>query len=146
MPRKKLIRRFEPRFGVSREMLDVESKYVRREQEDYLLLSTNELRERVASIGQRWREADADLERRVYALSERERLAPQCMLVRDLYHLLELYRASIGAGDTPEAAPRRTTPAIAPTEGPASQSSPAEPPSGEPQRLLPFSEWLFETA
>ena len=47
MPRKKLIRRCEPRYGVSRKLLELESVYVGREQEDYLLLSANDLTARL---------------------------------------------------------------------------------------------------
>src|SRR5258706_7919306 len=56
MARKKLIRRFEPRYSVSQEMLDRESKYVAREHEDYLLGSIDDLRKRLEKLRILWRE------------------------------------------------------------------------------------------
>ena len=50
MPRKKLARRFEPRYGVSQTMLDAECRCVGRELEDYLLLSMNDLRTKLPEL------------------------------------------------------------------------------------------------
>jgi len=44
MPKRKLARRFEPRYGLSQTVVAAESKYIARELEDYLLQSTEELR------------------------------------------------------------------------------------------------------
>ena len=87
MPRKKLIRHFEPRYGVSREMIQNEARYVAREFDDHLLLSTRDLAKKRASALQAWAEADQALQATAYALPERERLALECMVVRDVYHL-----------------------------------------------------------
>ncbi len=50
MPRRKLVRRWEPQFGVSGQMLELEATYVAREKESYLLQSTTELRNRLAYV------------------------------------------------------------------------------------------------
>jgi hypothetical protein len=130
MPRKKLIRRFEPRYGVSQQMLEMEAKYVGREMEDYLLLSANDLQEKLTRLRQEWTQADQVLGNVVGGLGEREKLAVQCLIVRDMYHLLELYcthlRTSVGT-PAPASSPRRRTDTSAPSE-----------------RILPFSEWLFD--
>src|SRR5258706_6560504 len=105
MPRKKLIRRFEPRYGVSQELVDLESKYVAREHEDYLLGSIDDLRKRLEQIRICWRRADEAAESLIGLQGEREALAYRCLIARDLYHILELYctcmRANLpeGSGD-----------------------------------------------
>ena len=91
MPRKKLIRHFEPRYGVSREMVDVEATYVAREHQDYMTLSTNDMRQKLHELRGKWHAADQTAEALVRCLPEREALAFQCLLVRDLYLVLELY-------------------------------------------------------
>jgi len=53
MPRKKLIRRFEPTYMVSQEMVDREAKYVHLEHADYLLGSTHDLKTSSSSNGDR---------------------------------------------------------------------------------------------
>src|SRR5206468_7854744 len=50
MPRKKLIRRFEPRYGVNQEMINTEAKYVARELDDHLLLSIDDLSKSLAQL------------------------------------------------------------------------------------------------
>jgi hypothetical protein len=75
MPRKKLIRRFDPRYGVSLEMLESESKYVAREREDYLLLATNDLKEKLERIRECWSQADRVLEQLLHELPDRDKLA-----------------------------------------------------------------------
>lgn len=90
MPRKKLIRRFEPRYGVSQQMLEMEAKYVGREMEDYLLLSANDLQERLTRLRQEWTQADCVLENTVAGLGEREKLAVQCLIVRQQGNVVRL--------------------------------------------------------
>lgn len=135
MPRKKLIRRFEPRYGVSRATLEIEAKYIAREFDDRLLLSTKELEEKSAGVRRAWAGADQVLEAAVYALATRERLALESMVVRDVYHLYELYCLHL-RGIAVDAA--------AETTSPPPRAAPAGRASGTPERALPFSEWLFD--
>jgi hypothetical protein len=122
MPRKKTIRKFEPRFGVSRVMIEAEAKYVARELADYLLLSLCELRETLTKRRENWMLADEGMKAIVRELPERERLAFQCMLFRDFFHILKLYSECAHA---------------VPAEGPKGEPVP----EGMPP--TPFSEWLF---
>jgi hypothetical protein len=91
MPRRKLSRRFEPRFGVSQSMVDVEAKWVERELEDHLLASTNDLRKRLSEIHAKVATAEEGLNTTIGRLPDRERLALKCMLARDVYHIAALY-------------------------------------------------------
>ncbi len=91
MPRKKLSRRFEPRFGVSQSMVDVEAKWVERELEDHLLASTNDLRKRLSEIHAKAVTAEEGLKTTIGRLPDRERLALKCMLARDMFHIAALY-------------------------------------------------------
>ena len=75
MPRRNLIRRFEPRYGVSQLMLDTESKYVGRELDDQLIHSTSELREKLGTWQKQIATAEEELVARFAALPDRERLA-----------------------------------------------------------------------
>lgn len=134
MPRKKLIRRFEPRYGVSREMIETEAKYVAREFDDHLLLSTRDLGEKLAAVRQLWAAADQTLEAAVSALPERARLAIECMILRDGYHLYELYSIQVRASGVGATAPVVPTSAADCTV--SRNAAPAD-------KALPFSEWLF---
>ncbi len=136
MPRKKLIRRFEPRYGVSREMIDLEAKYVAREVEDFQLLAQNDLRERLDKVRQAWKQADETLERHVCVLPEHQKLAVQCIVVRDLCHLMELYCASLKVSVLADAA---THPAASRPQSPTPPNEPVK------EKMLPFSNWLFES-
>lgn len=91
MPRKKLIRRFEPRYGVSEEILAFEARYVAQEVEDYRTYAIKDLKDMLAERQSQWLRADGSLQVQCEVLPERERLIVQCLLVRDIYHLLELY-------------------------------------------------------
>jgi hypothetical protein len=124
--KKEQVRRFEPRFGVSQNMVDHEARYVAREVEDYCLLSLNDLKQKLADRRAAWKRAHDSLEENVRLLDAREQTALQCLLVRDCHHLFELYlsfvMSKIQSGDAPSRlAPSREEEA--------------------PQ--LPFSEWLF---
>lgn len=91
MPRRKLARRFEPRFGVSQSMVDVEAKWVERELEDHLLASTNDLRKRLSEIHAKVAAAEEGLKTAIGRLPDRERLALKRMLARDMFHIAALY-------------------------------------------------------
>jgi hypothetical protein len=126
MPRKKLVRHFEPRYGVSREMVDVEATYVAREHQDYLALSTADLCQKLYEFRGKWMEADQTAEQLVGDLPERDALAFQCLLVRDLYLVLELYGSCLKT-KREELGPQPLIPA------PATKTVPTE-------KALPFSE------
>ena len=133
MPRKKLIRRFEPRYTVNQEMVDREATYVAREHEDYLLGSLDDLRKRLEQIRVCWRRADEAAGSLIGLQGEREALAYRCMIARDFYHILELYCTCMRS-NLPEVsgdAPKR--PAVRPRK-----------PVEEEEKLAPFGEWLFE--
>ena len=100
MPRKKLIRHFESRYGVSQEMVDVEATYIAREHQDYMLLATNDLKERLVKLRTKWQQADGQAEMLIQSLPERDALAFQCLLVRDLYLVLELYGSCLKTART----------------------------------------------
>lgn len=111
-------------------MVDVEAKYVAREHEDYLTLSTNDMRQKLHELRGKWSEADQTAEALVRCLPEREALAFQCLLVRDLYLVLELYGSCLRTARE-GLDPQPVIPARAPRSAPS-------------EKALPFSEWLFE--
>jgi hypothetical protein len=118
----KLIRRFEPRYGVSRPMIEDEAKHLAREAESYLRLSLDDLRQKLSERGAAWNQADEALHALMTDLPEREQLGIKCLLVRDLHHILELYIEHV-----------RSTRGEVPI--------PIRPPADLPRQ--PFSEWLF---
>lgn len=124
MPRKKTARRFEPPIAVSREMVEHEARYIAKEVEDYLVLSLNDVRRFLTERLTAWRQANDVLEKQIALMPEREQIALQAMLVRDSYHLFELYLAHVqnrlASGDVPAT--------LAPSMVEAQ---------------LPFSQWLF---
>lgn len=127
MARRKLARRFEPRYGVSQSTIDLEATYLAREMEDYLLLSLTDLEEKVASLRSSVSTTHDELSALTEALPERERLAMLTIMYRDFHHLGALYRTYLIAGEhapVPEAASQPKTPAPVP---------------------LPFRESLFDT-
>ena len=130
MPRRKLIRHFEPRYGVSQAMIDVESKYVAREHDDYMTLSLTEMQQKLHELRGKWNEANQTAEALVRSLPEREAVAFQCLLVRDLFLILALYNACLQT-KRDELGPQPVIPA----EPPRTLRSVA---------ALPFSEWLFD--
>jgi hypothetical protein len=131
MPRKKLIRRFEPRYGVSREMVEIESKYVVRELEDRSVMSVADLQYKLAKLKAAWQQADQVVEHTMRLLDERTQIAVQCLIVRDIYHVMELYASVI----------RSLSPELA--DIPLNKPIPTTPVK---DKKLPWSEWLFEPA
>lgn len=109
MPPPKLARRFEPRYGVSQSVLEAESRYVARELEDYLLLSVNELRQKLRERQGLLATAGEDLQASLNPLPDRHRLALRCMLARDLVHVAALYQTFLRSGENERrpARPRR---------------------------------------
>jgi hypothetical protein len=94
MPRTNRLRRFEPRYGVSREKLAVENTWLCRELEDHSTASMKEIEAKrslcFANAERTWQHLH--LQVLVQSLSDRERTLLQALLFRDLYHVLELYR------------------------------------------------------
>jgi hypothetical protein len=133
MPRKKLARRFEPRYGVSQTMLDAESKYIGRELEDYLLQSTNELRETLAKRQALIGTAEEELQVAFRPLPDRERLALRCMFARDCWHMAMLYKQFLNQPDT----------VVATATGPSSPAPEELDKHDEPLPILPFKATLF---
>lgn len=131
MGRKKTIRRFEPKYGVSEEILSFEAQYVGQEADDYRTYAVTDLKTMLAERQRQWLRADGTLQVQFEAMPERERLIVQCLLVRDIYHLLELYvtylhSAFPGASGSIAAEPE-----------PRVKEEKTE------DRPVPFSEWLF---
>jgi hypothetical protein len=91
VPKKKSIRRFEPRFGVTRLMIETEAKALAREAEEYHLRSITELNDVLRERRKAWKQADDTLRQILDGIADREHLALQCLLFRDFYHMLELY-------------------------------------------------------
>jgi hypothetical protein len=132
MPRKKLLRRFEPRSGVSQAMLEVEGGYVRQELEDYLLRSENELRERLKELKERLATTGESLQAMLAKVADRERLALRCMMARDFFHIAALYESFLGGAELPKGT-------IPPKPTPEELT-----PAGKPVATVPFREWLFD--
>jgi hypothetical protein len=133
MPRKKLARRFEPRGGVSESMLDAESQYVKRELDDYLLLSINDLREKLAEHHRRLGHMELSLQACLTPLADRERLALKCMFARDLYHVAALYDRFLRSPDAPQ------------TTGVAMLKEEEVTKDDEVRPIIAFAEFLFES-
>jgi hypothetical protein len=109
MPRKKLARRFEPRYGVSQAMLDQECNWLERELDDKLVQSTNELTEKLAELRGKLLESDKALQGALATLPDRERLAIRCMLLRDAFHIGALYETFLRTSATVQNATGATT-------------------------------------
>jgi hypothetical protein len=132
MPRHKQFRHFNPRGGVSQHMLDVEAQYIAREHQDYLTLSLGDMRQKLHELRGKWMEADQTAEMLVRCLPERNALAFQCLLVRDLFLVLAVYAACLKTA-------RDSTGSEAIIPAPTPRSLPID-------KTLPFSEWLFDAS
>jgi hypothetical protein len=130
MPRKQRIRHFEPRYDINREMVDIEAGYVACEHQDYLTLSLNDMRQKLHELRGKWGQADQTAEALIRCLPEREALAFQCLMIRDLFLVLELYNSCL-----------QTARESDPSQPVIPASTPRSPPA---EKILPFSEWLFE--
>jgi hypothetical protein len=126
MPRRKLLRRFEPRYGVGASVVAEEAIMLGREAEDCgacaLGQVTDWLKERHDKCHRCWQE----LQLLLSSLPEPKRQVIHCLLFRDFYHILELYLCHVRTKH-PEVAVASPWP-----------SKPKIPRSDE------FSEWLFD--
>jgi hypothetical protein len=126
VPRRKLLRRFEPRYGVSLAMVEEEAKYLRREIEDYASLSSVDAAAKRADrhrlVKQSWEHLNVCLTH----LPERERCTLQCLFFRDVYHILKLYLSVL--------CPDQSESPVMPTSAPITVPKPAD----------AFSEFLFD--
>jgi|GEM_PF-4670606 len=132
MARKKLIRRFEPRYGVSEAMLEVEAAYVARELEDYLVLSANDV---TATRNRRRHDvtaADQQLRMCLASLGDRPRAALEALFIRDVHHIALLY---IHVLQSDRIAAIVDQPVAAPGSAPV--------PAAAHEPILPFHETLF---
>jgi hypothetical protein len=125
MSRRKSARRFrEPRLGVNALMVEEEAKTLSREADDYSLLAPARVQEKLAERNERCRHSWQHLQRLLVSVPEHQRQIMQCLLLRDFYHILELYLWHV-RGTHPES------------------PSPI-PPAVSPKPCSEFSEWLFE--
>lgn len=126
MPRPKLARRFEPRYGVNQAAIEVEAKYVLRELEDHRMLALSAIDskriEMLAHCKQSWEHVQLLVE----GLAEQDQKILDALLFRDFYHILELYLTSIRIAFPQALAPAKPT---------------RKPP---PPDRSPFNEWLFD--
>jgi hypothetical protein len=126
MPRRKLLRRFEPRFGVGASLVAEEAKMLGREAEDCGACALGQvkdwLKERHAKCQRCWDELQLLLRH----LPEPERQVIYSMLFRDFHHILELYLCHV----------RTKHPELsAPSPPPVKAKKPGD---------NEFSEWLFD--
>ena len=130
MPRRKFARRFDPPFGVSQSTIDVEATYVAKEVENYLLLSTTDLEEKLGERRRLMSRVHDELEVFMAGLSERQRLTLLLIMYRDCHHMGVLYRTYLKSDDQPEISEHV---AAAPLPTPTTPPVP-----------LPFREFLFD--
>jgi hypothetical protein len=131
MPRKKL-RRFDPRFGVTEQMLEAEGVYLGQEFRDHDSCSMAQLREWLKQRQTLLTTAGAHLDLILRGLSNRERLILRCLIARDMYHVAALYQLFL------------EEPHVADAAGPSKLVDEELTPQEEPIPAVPFTEWLFE--
>jgi hypothetical protein len=126
MPKRKLLRRFEPRYGVGASVVAEEANALGREVDDYEVQAANSiaewLNERHTLCRQRWDELQVVLGH----VTERDTRIIRCLLFRDFHHILELYLCHLRAKHPEVSAPTASVPIT--TES----------------RDSKFNEWLFE--
>ena len=136
MPRRKLARRFEPRYGVSQVMLNVESKYVGLELDDHLIQSTNDLKEKLAGWQKQIVSVEQELLAKFTALPDRQRVALRSMLARDCWHMAMLYLTFLGSSVIHDVDQLQAATAKSVTPNELSDK-------GETLSAIPFKETLF---
>jgi len=132
MPRRKLARRFEPRYGISQITLDEETKWVKRELEDRLLMSTTDLHKGLSAMQLKVAKSEATLQAIFDQLPDRERLALKSMLARDVFHIALLYETAFRLSQSLQQASGPSTPAAEEVDR-----------NDDPRPALVFSQSLF---
>ena len=126
MPKRTLVRRFEPQWGVGASLIGEEAKWLAREVEDCGACSLGQvkdwLKERYTKCRQCWDE----LEFLLSSLPEPERQIIHCLLFRDFHHILELYLCYVR------------------TKHPELSAASAQPVKPKKQAPAEFGEWLFD--
>ncbi len=126
MPKKNLLRRFEPRYGVGESVVIEQAKILGREAEDYEALATSQVDEWVNERHTSCRRSWDEFQLLLSGLPEAERQITLCLLFRDFYHILVLYLSHLRTKH-PELSVSASAPA------PRADKPPSE-----------FSEWLFQ--
>ena len=126
MPRRKLLRRFDPRYGVGASLVAEEAKMLGREAEDCGACSLGQVKDWLKERHQKCTRCWEELQLLLSSLPEPERQVIHCLLFRDFYHMLELYLCHVRTKH-PELAMASSAP-----------MKPKKPTSNE------FSEWLFD--
>jgi hypothetical protein len=132
MPHRNLARRFEPRYGATQPMVDMEAKWVERELEDQLVFPINELRKNLSDIQAKVASAEQRLEATLGRLPDRERLALKYMLARDVFHMAALYETFL-----------RYSPLVQGATGTVNETPEEVDQQGEPRPVLIFQQSLF---
>ncbi len=91
MPRRRIARRFEPRYGVSASMVAEEAKWLGREVEDHEHLAIGEAKQKVQERRGLCERSWNHLKLLLKSVSERERTILHALFYRDSFHILELY-------------------------------------------------------
>jgi len=112
MPRRNTMRRFEPRYGVSATMIEVEAKALGREVDDYEILAPSDVEQKLKERHEKCKHSWEHLGLLLAGLSEREQRVIYCLLYRDFYHILELYLCHVRARNPAlvQQVPRATKP------------------------------------
>jgi len=131
MPRRNLARRFEPRYGVSDPMLEMEVSYVKHEVEDYRLYSMSELENRLTDRHRDLITVEAELEFSLKQLSDRDRLIVRNLIARDFWHIAKLFEKYLRSDE------------IEPFEPNTGKFIDIEV-NAEPVGIIPFKETLFD--
>ena len=126
MPRRKLLRRFDPSYGVSMVAVEIEAKILQREVENMDVQSNSDVETRGNTAREKSKRCWDHLCLLTAGLSDRDRRIIHALLFRDFYHILELYLCHI----------RTKHP-----EGSAPSPLPQKPKKAADSE---FSEWLFE--
>jgi len=91
MPRRKLLRRFDPQYGVNEGMVAVEAKYLAREIENRETVAPSRIEAWLKTSHNSSHHAWDELQSLVNQLTEQERWIIHSLLFRDFFHILALY-------------------------------------------------------
>jgi hypothetical protein len=125
MPRRKLLRRFDPTYGVSMVAVEIEANILQREVENMEVQSNSDVETRLNTVREKSKQCWDHLCLLTAGLSDRERRIINAFLFRDFYHILELYLCHV----------RTNHPEV---------SAPSTPPVKPKKQSDEFNEWLFE--